>query len=134
MPNNRRRLTGVVVSNKMQKTAVVQVEKSYRHPLYGKVVREAKKYMVHDAADECELGDTVVIVESAPISRHKRWVVQEIVRQDISAQQAEVDELEGVSVQEFSASEEEAEEVEPEDEEPETDEEESEDEESEDEE
>lgn len=102
MPNNRRRLTGTVVSNKMQKTAVVQVEKTYRHPLYGKVLSEAKRYMAHDEENEAELGDTVVIVESRPISRHKRWVIQEIVRQDISAQQAEVDELEGVSAEQIA--------------------------------
>lgn len=101
MPNNRRRLTGTVVSNKMQKTAVVQVEKTFRHPLYGKVISEAKRYMAHDEQNEAELGDTVVIVESRPISRHKRWVIQEIVRQDISAQQAEVDTLEGVSVEDL---------------------------------
>lgn len=96
MPNKRRRLTGTVVSNKMDKTAVVQVERSFQHPLYGKVVRSHKRYMVHDADNGCEIGDTVVIVESQPISKHKRWVVQEIVREDLSARTTEVDQLAGV--------------------------------------
>ncbi|NDJ34495.1 MAG: 30S ribosomal protein S17 [Chloroflexi bacterium] len=80
----------------MDKTVVVRVEKRYRHPLYGKVVRENTRFMAHDEENECEMGDTVVIVESRPISRHKRWVVQEIVRSDLSAQTAEVGSLEGM--------------------------------------
>ncbi len=93
MPNNRRRLTGSVVSNKMDKTAVVQVEHTFRHPLYGKVVRSHKRYMAHDETNECQIGDEVVIVESRPISKNKRWVVQEIVREDLSARTTDVSEL-----------------------------------------
>ncbi|HEC23971.1 MAG TPA: 30S ribosomal protein S17 [Chloroflexi bacterium] len=93
MGNKRRRLTGVVVSNKMDKTVVVQVERTYRHPLYEKVVRSHKRYMAHDEGNECEIGDTVVIVESRPLSRHKRWVVQEIIREDISARTTDVADL-----------------------------------------
>ncbi len=93
MTNKRRRLTGVVVSNKMDKTVVVRVDRTFRHPLYGKVVSESKRFMAHDEYNGCELGDTVVMVESKPISRHKRWVVQTIVREDISARTAEVDEV-----------------------------------------
>ena len=93
MPNRRRRLTGTVVSNKMQKTVVVQVDRSYRHPLYGKVIRTYKRYMAHDEENTCEIGDTVTIVESRPISRHKRWVVQEILREDVSARMTEVAEV-----------------------------------------
>lgn len=93
MPNSRRRLTGSVVSNKMDKTAVVQVEHTFRHPLYGKVVRSHKRYMAHDEGNECQIGDEVVIVESRPISKNKRWVVQEIVREDLSARTTDVSEL-----------------------------------------
>lgn len=80
--SNRRRLQGIVVSNKMDKTVVVRVDRAYRHRLYGKVVRSFKKYMAHDQENACEIGDRVIIVESRPISRHKRWAVQEILRHD----------------------------------------------------
>jgi small subunit ribosomal protein S17 len=78
----------------MDKTVTVEVETRYRHPLYGKVVLENRKFYAHDEENECDLGDTVVIVESRPISRKKRWVVQEIVRSDLSAQMEELDNLE----------------------------------------
>ena len=78
--NRRRRLVGRVTSDKMDKTVVVAVGRAMRHPLYGKVVRSTKKYMAHDEENRCSEGDIVRIVESRPLSRHKRWVVQEIVR------------------------------------------------------
>jgi small subunit ribosomal protein S17 len=93
MQNNRRRLTGIVTSNKMDKTVVVRVDRTYRHPLYGKVVRSHKRFMAHDEHNDCQIGDTVVLVESRPLSRHKRWAVQEIVREDVSARMTEVAEL-----------------------------------------
>lgn len=93
MSNNRRRLTGTVISNKMDKTVVVKVTRTGRHPLYGKVITTDKKYMAHDEKNACEMGDTVMIVESQPISRNKRWVVQEIMGVDLSARTAEVAEL-----------------------------------------
>jgi small subunit ribosomal protein S17 len=93
MQNNRRRLTGVVTSNKMDKTVVVRVDRTYRHPLYGKVVRSHERYMAHDERNDCQIGDTVILVESRPLSRHKRWVVQEILREDVSARTTEVAEL-----------------------------------------
>lgn len=72
----RKTKTGVVVSNKMAKTAVVRVERTFRHPLYGKVVRSAKKYYAHDEqASSLKEGDTVTIVETRPISKLKRWRV-----------------------------------------------------------
>lgn len=86
--NNRRRLTGVVISNKMQKTVIVEVSRTYRHRLYKKVVSSQKRYMAHDEIG-CQLGDQVRIVESQPISRHKRWVVEEVLSSDISAQEVE---------------------------------------------
>jgi small subunit ribosomal protein S17 len=73
----------------MDKTVVVRVDRTYRHRLYGKVVRSFKKYMAHDEDNSCEIGDRVIIVESRPISRHKRWVVQEILRHDILAAEEE---------------------------------------------
>ena len=93
MQNSRRRLTGVVTSNKMDKTVVVRVDRTYRHPLYGKVVRSNKRFMAHDEHNDCQIGDTVILVESRPLSRHKRWAVQEIVREDVSARTTEVAEL-----------------------------------------
>jgi small subunit ribosomal protein S17 len=85
MANKRKRLNGEVVSTKMQKTAMVRVNRSYRHPLYGKVVRSHKVYPVHDELG-CEVGDFVLIVESKPISKTKRWAVQEITRKASEAE------------------------------------------------
>ncbi len=79
MRERRKRLIGRVVSDKMQKTVVVQVERTRRHPLYGKVVRVRKKYYAHDEENSCRTGDLVRIVESRPLSRLKRWVVEEIL-------------------------------------------------------
>lgn len=79
MREGRRRLVGTVTSDKMDKTVVVTVERRYRHPLYKKVIRAAKKYMAHDEENDCHMGDTVRIVESRPVSRRKRWAVEEIV-------------------------------------------------------
>ena len=88
--NNRRRMTGIVTSNKMEKTVVVQISRSFRHPLYKKVVHTRKHIMAHDLLG-CQMGDHVRIVESRPISRHKRWVVEEILRRDIRASAPEVE-------------------------------------------
>lgn len=74
----RRRLTGKVTSNKMTRTVVVRVERTQRHPLYGKVVHRAKTVKAHDEL-ECVIGDTVEIVESQPLSKDKRWVVARIL-------------------------------------------------------
>ena len=77
--NNRRRLTGIVKSNKMTKTVIVEVSRTYQHPLYHKVVRSTKAYKAHDELG-CHVGDAVVIVASAPISATVRWVVEKIVK------------------------------------------------------
>jgi small subunit ribosomal protein S17 len=79
MSNTRRRLDGVVTKAKLEKTVTVRVDRSYRHPLYGKVIRTHKNYLVHDELG-CHIGDQVRIVESRPISKRKRWVIQEVVR------------------------------------------------------
>jgi len=77
--SNKRTLEGVVVSNKAEQTVIVQVERKFLHPRYRKTVRSHKKYMAHDADNTCNIGDTVRIVESAPISRRKRWVMDEVL-------------------------------------------------------
>jgi small subunit ribosomal protein S17 len=76
----RKTLDGRVVSDKMQKTVVVEVESSKRHPLYQKVLRHSKKYYAHDEEETCQVGDWVRIIESRPLSRLKRWRVIEVTR------------------------------------------------------
>jgi len=88
--NNRNRMIGVVTSNKMQKTVIVEVTRTYRHRLYKKVVHDRKRFMAHDELG-CEVGDQVRIVESRPLSRHKRWVVEEILRRDVAAGEPEME-------------------------------------------
>jgi small subunit ribosomal protein S17 len=80
--NNRRRITGVVTSNKMTKTVVVEISRTFRHPLYRKVVHLSKRVKAHDEIG-CQIGDQVQIVESQPISRDKRWVVEAVVKREI---------------------------------------------------
>lgn len=86
--NNRRRLTGFVISNKMQKTVVVDVAQTYRHRLYKKVLTDHTRYKAHDELG-CQVGDQVRIVESRPLSRQKRWVVEEILRREEGADDSE---------------------------------------------
>lgn len=86
--NKRRRLTGTVKSNKMDKTVIVEVTRTFQHPLYHKVVRSVKAYKVHDEIG-CNVGDKVVIVESAPISKTVRWVVESIVMVEIRQESLE---------------------------------------------
>jgi small subunit ribosomal protein S17 len=87
---DRRRLTGVVTSNKMDKTVVVEIRRTYRHQLYKKVVHTRKRVMAHDELD-CQMGDRVSIVESRPLSRKKRWVVEEILRREIGTDEPELE-------------------------------------------
>jgi small subunit ribosomal protein S17 len=79
MKEQRKHLVGVVVSDKMDKTVVVEVARTTRHPLYGKVMTEKKKYMAHDEENACKLGDQVEIIEWRPISRRKRWAVMRVL-------------------------------------------------------
>jgi small subunit ribosomal protein S17 len=79
--NERRRMTGVVKSNRMTKTVVVEITRTYRHPLYRKVVHASNRVKAHDEIG-CQIGDLVQIVESAPISHDKRWVVEAIVKRE----------------------------------------------------
>ena len=74
---------GSVVSNSMDKSVVVLVERKVKHKLYGKYIRRRVKYMAHDAANECNVGDTVLIEECRPLSRNKRWLVRTIVERAV---------------------------------------------------
>lgn len=75
----RQEKVGIVASNKMQKTVVVTVERQVIHPLYKRVVRRSKNFLAHDGAGECQVGDTVRIRETRPLSRHKRWRVVQVI-------------------------------------------------------
>jgi small subunit ribosomal protein S17 len=77
---SRKLLIGTVVSNKMQKTIVVEVTRKKAHPLYGRVISIRKKFYAHDEKNEAHVGDTVRIEESRPLSRLKRWTLKEVVR------------------------------------------------------
>ncbi len=77
--NERRRLTGVVTSNKMMKTVVVEITRTYRHPLFRKVVESSRRVKAHDELN-CQVGDRVQIVESRPLSKDKRWVVETVIK------------------------------------------------------
>ena len=70
---------GLVVSDKMDKTVVVEVEDQVKHPKYGKVIRRTKKYQAHDGANECGVGDRVLLMETRPLSATKRWRVSQIL-------------------------------------------------------
>lgn len=70
---------GVIISDKMDKSVVVKVERTVRHPLYKKVIRRSKNYMAHDQENTGKVGDTVRIMECRPMSRHKRWRLLEVV-------------------------------------------------------
>ena len=80
MTGRRKSMVGTVVSNKMDKTVVVVVERLSRHPLYEKVIKLRKRMKAHDADNACQIGDVVRIVEGRPLSKEKSWVVEEIVR------------------------------------------------------
>ncbi len=80
MRNKRKVRTGIVASAKMDKTIVVAVERTMKHPQYGKIIKSTSRIYAHDEENQATVGDTVRIVESRPISRNKRWVVQEIVK------------------------------------------------------
>ena len=77
--NLRKQRTGVVVSNKMDKTIVVATKFKEKHPIYGKFVSKTKKYHAHDEKNECNVGDTVLIMETRPLSKTKRWRLVQIV-------------------------------------------------------
>ena len=77
--NLRKVMTGTVVSNKMDKTIVVAVETSVKHPIYGKIVKKTYKLKAHDEENQCQIGDRVKVMETRPLSKDKRWRLVEIV-------------------------------------------------------
>ena len=94
--NKRRRLNGVVTSDKMTKTVVVEITRTYRHPLYKKVVTNKRRVKAHDELGS-QIGDEVCIIESRPISRTKRWVVQEILKRSVGGQEVAIEAAEEVA-------------------------------------
>lgn len=80
----RKTQTGVVISDKMDKTVVVQVDRLVRHPVYKKYMRRRAKYKAHDENNSCQKGDRVVIRESRPLSKTKRWQVSQIVEKAVT--------------------------------------------------
>lgn len=79
--NLRKTRVGKVVSNKMQKTIVVAIEDSVKHPLYGKVIKRTSKLKAHDEENVCKIGDKVKVMETRPISKDKRWRLVEVVEE-----------------------------------------------------
>jgi len=77
--NLRKERIGVIVSNKMDKSIVVQVTRNVKHPIYGKFVKKSTKFIAHDEKNECNIGDTVRIMETRPLSKNKCWRLVEIV-------------------------------------------------------
>ncbi|WP_294290184.1 30S ribosomal protein S17 [uncultured Sphingomonas sp.] len=86
----KRVLTGVIVSDKTDKTVVVNVERKVKHPLYGKIIRRSKKYHAHDEANEYKQGETVRIEETAPISKLKTWKVVDRVNTHATPERVEL--------------------------------------------
>jgi small subunit ribosomal protein S17 len=80
---NKRNMTGVVVSDKSDKTIVVLVETLVKHPLFKKYIRRRKKFMAHDPENECNVGDKVQIIEHRPVSRRKRWHLVKIIEKAV---------------------------------------------------
>lgn len=77
--NLRKTRIGLVVSNKMDKSIVVSVERKVKHPIYGKFVKKTTKFMAHDEKNECGIGDTVLIMETRPLSKNKNWRLVQIL-------------------------------------------------------
>lgn len=84
MSTKARTLTGAVISNKMDKSIIVRIERLVRHPLYGKFIRKSKKLHAHDENNECNIGDTVTVIEGRPISKLKSWRLQSIDKKAIA--------------------------------------------------
>jgi small subunit ribosomal protein S17 len=89
---HHKELIGIVVSNKMQKTIVVEVTRKKAHPMYKRVIAIRKKFYAHDEKNEAHTGDTVKIEESRPLSKLKRWTLKEIVRKTALVPEVDVDE------------------------------------------
>ena len=81
--NLRKVMTGTVVSNKMDKTIVVAVETSVKHPIYGKIVKKTYKLKAHDEENQCQIGDRVKVMETRPLSKDKRWRLVEVLEKAV---------------------------------------------------
>lgn len=90
----KKRFIGVVVSDKMDKTVTVRVDRTVKHPKFGKYIRRSKKFYAHDENNECRVGDVVEIEESRPLSKLKRWVVLRIVERSKLGEKLETPEAE----------------------------------------
>ena len=77
--NLRKERIGVVVSNKMDKSIVVEIERREKHPIYGKFIKKTSRFMAHDEKNDCNIGDTVRIMETRPLSKRKCWRLVEII-------------------------------------------------------
>jgi small subunit ribosomal protein S17 len=77
--NLRKERIGVVVSNKMDKSITVEIQRRVKHPMYGKFVKKSSRFMAHDETNDCNIGDKVRIVETRPLSKNKCWRLQEII-------------------------------------------------------
>ena len=77
--NLRKERIGVVVSNKMDKSIVVEIERREKHPIYGKFIKKTNRFMAHDEKNDCNIGDTVRIMETRPLSKNKCWRLVEII-------------------------------------------------------
>ncbi len=77
--NLRKERIGVVVSNKMEKSIVVEIERREKHPIYGKFIKKTSRFMAHDEKNDCNIGDTVRIMETRPLSKRKCWRLVEII-------------------------------------------------------
>lgn len=77
--NLRKERIGLVVSNKMDKSIVVTIERRFKHPVYGKYIKKTNKFIAHDEKNECSIGDTVRIMETRPLSKNKNWRLVEII-------------------------------------------------------
>jgi small subunit ribosomal protein S17 len=77
--NLRKERIGLVVSNKMDKSIVVSIERRFKHPIYGKFVKKTKTFLAHDEKNDCNIGDTVRIMETRPLSKNKNWRLVEII-------------------------------------------------------
>ena len=86
----KKTMTGVVVSNKMDKTIVVRVERRFSHPVFKKVVKTTKKYKVHDEKNECLEGDFILVQETRPLSKQKRWRLLDVITRKNSLENEKV--------------------------------------------
>lgn len=77
--NFRKTRTGVVVSDKMEKTAVIRIDRKVKHPIYGKAMKRSKKFKIHDEKNQCHVGDSVRIAETRPLSKEKCWRLVEVI-------------------------------------------------------